>query len=101
MEVVDPLGVWIDSSLSCGTPGEEFTDWYGELPTSSDLLTAAREDLEFSGRIHSGDVVLLVGYPDASPRLVGVQRDGLLVALASYVKQSNGGWLRDRLTLCG
>ncbi len=101
IQIHDPEGYWIPSVLECpkDDPVASATlDYVSDsVGAKGDPVEIAREKVK---GIEADDAILTVGYPEAEFRQVGVERDGVTIALLSYSPAKEGSWLLAGYSAC-
>jgi hypothetical protein len=95
IQVVDPNGAWSPTDLTC--PGAQ--QWGGGASANGvDPIEVARDAL--GDRVHEGDDLRFVGYPESpSRRVVVLVRDGEPIAEAG-MEARDGGWEATQINGC-
>jgi hypothetical protein len=98
-EVIDPEGIWVAYAPDCPEPNTAVLDYgpglTGEEGTPEDI---ARGHL--GPQVEPGDTVERAGYPEGSPAVVRVVRDGGVVANVRMFTGIEGGWFVIDITTC-
>jgi hypothetical protein len=98
-EVVDPDGIWVAYAPDCAQPQTVVLD-YGPGPTGEH---GTPEDIargHLGPRVEKGDTVERASYPDGSPTVVRVVREGAIVANVRMFAGIEGGWWVSDITTC-
>lgn len=108
LDVFDPRALWVPADVEgCEHPSSVHPD-YVEYFEGGTPQGEARDPVELARELapqevpgwRPGDVIERAGYPEASPRLVRVVRDGRVVAVLDYRDDDRGGWYYGGVTYC-
>lgn len=102
VRIHDPDGYWVHAEMECPrdpaiaeTIIDYADDGSGAQGNPEDL---ARDDLK---GLEPDDEISTVGYPEAEPRQIAVERNEETVALLSYGAAQKGGWYLSSYSTCG
>jgi hypothetical protein len=101
LEIIDENGIWVSPALgpSCKTASTGIADSVAEGGEPGDTIALARGLFAGQG-LRQNDVVEPAGYPEQTPRIVRVVRDGETIATVAYRSDGAGGWIQDEVTVC-
>ena len=97
----DPDGYWTAGELEC--PRDKFiADHILDYVSDGSGTHGEPEDLArtMMDGIDEDDTISTVGYPEAEPREVAVERDGETIALLSFDSAQKGGWFLGGYSTC-
>jgi hypothetical protein len=96
--VVDPKGVFVPDTLTCGTVSHQSIDYGADAKgKKGDPVAIARSTIT---GLRPGDTVERAGYPAAEERKVRVVHDGQIAAVGTYFSDQHGGWLLGSVDEC-
>jgi hypothetical protein len=95
--VIDPAGVYQPTDLECTGGSQAYGRSYQPVAPDADGPVAVVSRV-LDG-VRTDDDLVTVGYAHSDPRLIGVNRNGALVAVVS-VASFKGGWIFTGFSAC-